>query len=151
VLEIVQKIKDAEDSSGVGYYTTYLVDKMVIKVYDIKADSYYDFYREDIRKHVDLDDTKLIPKMITNFIHDDCGYLVVERIKCLNDKFRKGRSENYYDLNDMYMPDDFEKNVEELRMYLEDYGYCLDDEHIGNFGWSGKYFMCLDEGCLSYM
>lgn len=150
MLEILEKIEKAEDSSGVGYYTTYLLDDVVVKRYYLDG---YDsdvpcLYKEDIQKHIDLDDTLLIPKMISNFIHGKHGYLVVERIVCLNDSFRKGRSVDYYHLNREYAPRDFEKNVEELRMYLEDQGYSLDDEHIANFGYKGKYFMCLDEGCI---
>jgi hypothetical protein len=146
VLEILQKIEKAEDSSGVGYYTTYLLDDVVVKRYYLDND--FALYHEDIQKHIDLDDTLLIPKMISNFVHGNHGYLVVERIRCLNDSYRKGRSVDYYYLNREYTPRDFEKNVEELRMHLEDQGYGLDDAHIANFGYKGKYFMCLDEGCI---
>jgi hypothetical protein len=152
MLEILEKIEKAEDSSGVGYYTTYLLDDVVVKKCNL--DDYEGYvpclYHEDIQKHIDLDDTLLIPKMISNFTHGKHGYLVVERIVCLNDSYRKGRAEEYYGtiIERNNWPRDFEKNVEELRMYLEDQGYGLDDEHPGNFGYKGKYFMCLDEGCI---
>jgi hypothetical protein len=149
VLEILEKIEKAENSSGIGYYTTYLLDDVVVKRYNLDDfDDVPPLYHEDIQKHIDLDDTLLIPKMISNFVHGNHGYLVVERIVCLNDKYRKGRAEDYYHLDKQYRPRDFEKNVEELRIYLEDQGYSLDDEHVANFGYKGKYFMCLDEGCI---
>ena len=151
MLEILQKIEKAEDSSGVGYYNTYLLDDVVVKEY------YYDFideYNLDIQKHIDLDDSLLIPKMISNFVYGDGLYLVVERIECLNDSYRKGKAKDYYDnvYAVKYTPSDFEKNVEELRMHLENRSYSLGDEIIDNFGWKNKkYFMCLDEGCIERM
>jgi hypothetical protein len=151
MINIIEKIKKENESSGVGYYKTYIVDNLVVKIYDLSNITLFKFYKDDIKKHVDLDDSLLIPKMISNFIHENCGYLVIEKIKCLNERYRKGKASDYYDreFENRYKPDDFEKNVEELKMYLEDYGYFLDDDEIiANFGWKGNYFMCLDEGCL---
>lgn len=148
MLEILEKIKDAEDSSGVGYYETFMVDDIVVKRYDLN--SYQDKFDEDIQKHIDLDEENLIPKMITNFTHKYYGYLVVEKIGCLNDPYRKGKASNSYGTlaQEKYQPEKFIDLVEELRNDLACFDYMLDDEIIDNFGWKGKTFMCLDEGCL---
>jgi hypothetical protein len=148
MLEILNKIKDAEDSSGVGYYETFMVDDIVVKRYDL--DHYEEEFNNDIQKHIDLDQENLVPKMISNFIHNRDGYLIIEKISCLNDHFRKGKASNSYGTiaQEKYQPDNFWDLVEELRNDLAFFDYMLDDEIIDNFGWKGKTFMCLDEGCL---
>ena len=148
MLEILNKIKDAEDSSGVGYYETFMVDDIVVKRYDL--DHYEEEFNNDIQKHIDLDQENLVPKMISNFIHNRDGSLIIEKISCLNDSFRIGKACDTYGTfaQEKYQPDNFWTLVEELRNDLACFDYMLDDEIIDNFGWKGKTFMCLDEGCL---
>jgi len=148
MLEILNKIKDSENSSGVGYYETFMVDDIVVKRYDL--DHYEDQFDDDIQKHIDLDEENLIPRMISNFVYNGFGYLVIEKISCLNDPYRKGKVSNSYGTfaQEKYQPDNFWDFVEELRNDLACFDYMLDDEIIDNFGWKGKTFMCLDEGCL---
>lgn len=153
-LELVQAIKDEKDSSGAGYYKTYVLDDVVVKVYEDK-----DRHSEDVEKHLVLDNKQLTPKMLAEFYHNGKWYLVIEKIACFDVEVRKAGArhnritrdelhEAYYDA--MYAVRDSLRD--ELRKYEEKLrrkGYLVQDPHGGNFGrnTNGK-LVCLDEGSL---
>lgn len=135
--KVLEVVTDANDSSGTGYYRTYIGDDIVVKVYENKK-----WFDEDIEKHEDLDDLDLLPKMITNFCYEDKFYLVLEKIipACgIKDSDR-------YDILDNLRKDG---SISTLDKAYEKAGYSLMDVNAFNFGYrKDGTFMCLDEGCL---
>lgn len=154
VLELVQAIKDEHDSTGAGYYQTYVLDDIVVKVYEDK-----DSHEADVQKHEDLDRSRLLPKMIAEFYHSGKWYLVVEKIACFDVEVRKTGArhnritrdelhEAYYDA--MYaVRNSLHDELEKYENKLFKKGYWVQDPHGGNFGrFADGKLACLDEGAL---
>lgn len=154
VLELVQAIKDEHDSTGAGYYKTYILDDVVVKVYENK-----DCHEADVQKHEELDRSRLLPKMITEFYHNEKWYLVVEKIVCFDVEVRKAGArhshtdrdeyhEAYYDAMDE-VSRDLSDEIGEYEHKLYKKGYWVQDPHGGNFGrFADGKLACLDEGAL---
>lgn len=150
--EILSKIDEEEKSSGNGYYDVFIVGDMVIKRYEDSLGSKGRF-DNDVKKHNDLDDRKLLPKMIANFHHDIYFYLIVEKVLCLDHKWDGDKQNTSYFkyLRDKIEDDDFFDSISEYEKELCGLNYTVHDVHAGNFGYDKDHnFVCLDEGCLYY-
>ena len=152
--QIVEKMSSAKESSGVGYYEVYILEDLGLV---IKSYQRIDDYIKDVRKHNDLDQHNLLPKMYNNFEHRDRFIIVVEKVRCFDEEVlkevnnpEKGYDNQYFSLLEERVEDgDFHYKVVEYQRALTEFGYTLFDIHGGNFGESADgTFVCLDEGCL---
>lgn len=143
MIKFIEAIENGIDYSGSSCVSTYCCgDFFIKKFYDI------DLYLMYVKTHNDLDDSCIIPKMLDNFVHDDCGYIVVEAVEQLDKDLIDKLGVN----SDEALHDNIEDYETELSMLIDEAdrkGYDVDDIHRGNFGFNSQGdFVCLDEGCF---
>jgi hypothetical protein len=135
--EVIAKIPSTKRSPGNGYYTVYIVDDVVIKRYTDK-----DKFENDIEKHMNLDRTGLVPRMLSSFYTEDFMYLIVEKVDAFGaDIDTEGRGGYSTELNNLFRrvenTDKFKDDLSEITKKLRRKGYDLFDTHAGNFGYRG--------------
>jgi hypothetical protein len=123
-------------------------------VYDLgdKVIKEFDYFPHHFeRVHKDLDGTELIPKLYDYYKENNRHCFVVEKIHNIDSSVREGMkkySKKEYFRKLDYMFPSFSDMIDDYEEELLLFGYCLSDEHLGNFGFKDKQLICLDEGCF---
>lgn len=127
--------------SGVGYYTTFVCDEVVVKRYPETSKHLFD---KDMVVHRELDDFYLVPKLLGYYKDDKNYYLILNKITPVCDQ-----SIHLEELRDFA-----EKHSKEIENHTDrcaNLRFLMRDKGPFNYGYDKNgNFMCLDEGCFNY-
>lgn len=128
-------------SSGVGYYSTFVCDEVVVKRYHKTTKHFFD---KDMIVHQQLDGLYLVPKLLGCYKDEQNYYLILKKIKPICDQFISNKSIKNFAL-------EYSKEIEDHQDKCADLRFIVRDRCPFNYGYDDNYnFMCLDEGCFDY-
>jgi hypothetical protein len=142
MIKFIQALKYAVDYSGTNT-VVFGCDEYFVKKFSDLED-----YEDACEVHKVLDNYSIVPPMIDNFVYEGEGYIVVEKVRQLDEEYIEQFGVNS-DATFAESMTDYEEELDTLIDEANGNGFNVDDIHFGNFGYDKHgNFVCLDEGCF---